>query len=44
MAARSVTVMAKNAFDADAIDTPLLILGPKVALDLLSRMPGVEAV
>ncbi len=42
--ARGVTVLAKNAFDADAWDTTLFLLGPKRAAALLAELPGIEMV
>ena len=45
MRSRSVTVLAPNAFEADALDTALFVLGPQRALALLRReRPGIEAV
>lgn len=42
---RAVTVLAPDAFVADAVDTALLLLGPKAALALLAKhYPGVEAI
>jgi thiamine biosynthesis lipoprotein len=41
---RSVTVMAKNAFIADAWDTALFVVGVERAMKLLEKLPGVEAV
>jgi thiamine biosynthesis lipoprotein len=38
----SVSVMAANAMDADALSTTLLVMGPEAGLELLSRVPGAE--
>lgn len=43
-AMRSVTVLAPRAELADALCTPLMIMGPKVGLHLVNQLPGVEAV
>jgi thiamine biosynthesis lipoprotein len=43
-AARSVTLYAKDAFTADALDTTVLMLGPEKGLRLLRQFPGVGAV
>jgi len=42
--ARGVTVLAKTAFDADAWDTTLFLLGAKKASALLGELPGIEMV
>jgi thiamine biosynthesis lipoprotein len=42
--ARSVTLYAKDAFTADALDTTVLMLGPEKGLRLLKQFPGVGAV
>ena len=41
---RSVTVVAKDAFTADAWDTTLFIMGPERGLKLLKKMPDIQAV
>jgi thiamine biosynthesis lipoprotein len=41
---RSVTIMAKDAFTADAWSKVLFILGPKEGLALAARLPDFEAV
>jgi thiamine biosynthesis lipoprotein len=43
-ASRSVTVWAKDAFTADAIDDAVFILGPKDGLALVESLDGVGAV
>ena len=40
----SVTVVAANAMDADALSTALLVLGPEEGLMLLRRVPDAEGV
>ena len=37
------TVIAPTAFDADAFDTPMCILGVKRGLELIGKMPGFSA-
>lgn len=39
-----VTVMTRTGLDADAIDTGCFIMGVERCLDMLSRMPGYDAV
>lgn len=39
----SVTVVARTAEEADALDTPLYVLGPARGAKLLARHPGAEA-
>ncbi len=39
----SVTVVAGNAQDADALATALLVLGPEKGQSLLGRLPGIAA-
>jgi thiamine biosynthesis lipoprotein len=39
----SVTVVARTAEEADALDTPLYVLGPAKGRALLARHPGAEA-
>lgn len=41
---RSATVLAKDATTADALSTALFVLGPKKAMALVEKTPGVEAV
>ena len=43
-ASRSVTVWAKDAFTADAVDDAVFILGPKRGLELVESLDGVGAV
>ncbi|MEM9986369.1 MAG: FAD:protein FMN transferase [Bacteroidota bacterium] len=43
-AMRSVTVIAPKAELADALCTPLMIMGPEVGLHLIDQLPHVEAV
>jgi thiamine biosynthesis lipoprotein len=43
-ASRSVTVMAKDAFTADAWSKVLFIMGPKLAMPLVEKMPDFDAV
>ncbi len=43
-ASRSVTVWAKDAFTADAIDDAVFILGPKKGLELVESIDGAGAV
>jgi thiamine biosynthesis lipoprotein len=43
-AARSVTLLAPDAFTADALDTALFVLGPTRGLAIVARMPGLHAV
>lgn len=43
-AARSVTIYAKTALLADALDDAVLILGPKAGMELLKKYPDVGAV
>ena len=40
----SVSVVASNAMDADALSTAVLVLGPVKGLDLLEELDGVEGV
>ena len=39
----AVTVIAQSAMDADALATGLFVMGPDPALDLVEKLPGVEA-
>jgi thiamine biosynthesis lipoprotein len=41
---RSVTIWAPTAFEADAIDDAVFILGPKAGLELVESLDGVGAV
>jgi FAD:protein FMN transferase len=41
---QSVTIMAPDAMDADALATVVFVLGPKKGLSLLDRMTGVHAI
>jgi FAD:protein FMN transferase len=41
---RSVTVWAKTAFEADAIDDAVFVLGPEKGLELVDSIPDVGAV
>jgi thiamine biosynthesis lipoprotein len=41
---RSVTVLARDAFTADALDTGLFVLGPEAAMKIVEELPDVEAV
>jgi thiamine biosynthesis lipoprotein len=43
-ASRSVTLLAKDSFTADALDTALFAVGPQRAMRILDGLPGVEAV
>jgi thiamine biosynthesis lipoprotein len=43
MKCRSVTVMAKDAFESDAIDTTLFLMGPEKGIEA-AKKEGVEAV
>jgi FAD:protein FMN transferase len=43
-ATRSVTILAKDAFTADAWSKVLFILGPKDAMPLVEKLPDFEAV
>jgi thiamine biosynthesis lipoprotein len=43
-ASRCVTIWAKDAFTADAIDDAVFILGPKKGLELVESLDGVGAV
>jgi len=40
----SVTVWGNSALDADCLSTGLFVLGPEKALEVASRLPGVEAI
>lgn len=42
--ARGVTLLAPDAFTADALDTAVFVMGPERGLKLLAEHPGVEAV
>jgi thiamine biosynthesis lipoprotein len=42
-ASREVTIFAPTAFDADALDDAVFILGPKKGLELVESMPGCAA-
>jgi len=39
----AVTVIAASATDADALATGLFVLGPQLGLDLVEKLPGIEA-
>lgn len=41
---RSVTILSKEATEADALATSLFVLGPKEGMELVERMEAVEAV
>ncbi len=41
---RSVTVLAPDAFTADALDTALFAVGPEQAMKIIEDLPDVEAV
>lgn len=41
---RGVTVLAKDAFTADTLDTALFAVGPKRAMEIVEAEPDVEAV
>lgn len=41
---RSVTIVAKRALIADALSTGVFILGPTTGMELVERLPDVEAV
>ncbi len=41
---RSVTLRAKDAFTADALDTALFVVGPERALTILEGLPGVDGI
>jgi len=41
---RSVTVMAKDAFTADAWSTALFVIGVEKGMPMVEKMPGIEAV
>jgi thiamine biosynthesis lipoprotein len=43
-ASRSVTVLARDAFTADVLDTALFIMGPEKAIKVVESMPDVETV
>jgi len=43
-AARSMTILAPDAFTADALDTAMLILGPEKGMQIVEDTPGVEGV
>ena len=43
-ACRSVTVVAKEGTVADGLDTGLFVLGPEAGMELVERLPGVEAI
>ncbi len=40
---QSVTVIAKSAVESDALSTALFVLGVDEGIDLVNRLPGVEA-
>jgi len=40
----SATVIADSAMEADALSTGVFVLGPDKGMDLVERLPGVEAV
>jgi len=41
---KSVTIITTNAEVADAMATPVMIMGIKVGLDLINQMKNIEAV
>jgi thiamine biosynthesis lipoprotein len=41
---RSVTIVADHAVLADALSTGVFILGPGPGMDLVERLPGIDAV
>jgi thiamine biosynthesis lipoprotein len=43
-ASRSVTLLARNSFTADALDTALFAIGPERAMKIVQDLPDVEAV
>jgi thiamine biosynthesis lipoprotein len=43
-ASRSVTIWARDAFTADAVDDAVFILGPKEGLEIVESLPDVGAV
>jgi len=43
-ASRSVTLLAKDSFTADALDTALFAVGPERAMKIVEDLPDVEAV
>jgi thiamine biosynthesis lipoprotein len=43
-ASRSVTLLAKDSFTADALDTALFAIGPERAMRIVEDLPDVEAV
>ncbi len=40
----SVTIIADNATDADALATAVSVMGPEKGLDLIEKLPGTEAI
>jgi thiamine biosynthesis lipoprotein len=40
----SVTIICRNAIDADALATAVSVMGPEKGLALIEKLPGVEAV
>jgi FAD:protein FMN transferase len=43
-ASRSVTLLARDSFTADALDTALFVLGPERALQIIESLPDIEGV
>jgi thiamine biosynthesis lipoprotein len=43
-ACQSVTVLAKEGVVADGLDTGIFVLGPEQGMDLVERLPNVEAI
>jgi FAD:protein FMN transferase len=43
-ACRSVTILAKDAFTADTLDTAVFAAGPELGMKLVEELPDVEAV
>jgi FAD:protein FMN transferase len=41
---RSVTLLADDAFTADTLDTAIFAAGPKLGMQIIEEMPGVEGV
>ncbi len=41
---QSVTIVAPNAELADALATPVMVMGVRVGLDLINQMPGIAAI
>ncbi len=41
---QSVTVLAKEGIMADGLDTAIFVLGPEKGMELVERLPGIEAI